>query len=334
MPNEKLLTVVVAAYNCSTTLERIFVHLAACKQLDQLEVVLVNDGSKDDTSEVAHQYASRYPDWVHVVDKENGGHGSALSAGFRVAHGKYCRPLDGDDWLDEHGLDMLLGKLARCDADMIVSDVETMNLDTNGSATETWRLPVDQLCSVADLVPLKRMPGYHAAVFSTDILRMIPELDHHCFYVDNEYNVYPLFSVNSIVYYPGTVYVHTVGNNEQSTSINSLIKNRSNLQTVFFSLMRFAALHKDNTAAVAVAQRFAGSLLGIFTAVAFTISPEEGKSELHAMYAKVREHYPDFYRTAELPRVGKMYRFFHLHGYRFIRLLVDAKHKGNTRIIW
>lgn len=284
--SEKLLTVVVAAYNCSATLNRIFEHLTACERLDKLEVVIVNDGSKDDTSAVAHRYADQYPTWVRVVDKANGGHGSALSAGFRVAQGRYCRPLDGDDWLDEHGLDALLDRLDQCDADMIVSDVETKNLDADDSVIKSWELPAEGSFTVADLVPLQYLPGYHAIIFATKILKEIPELDHHCFYVDNEYNVYPLSTVKKAVYYPKTVYVHTVGNGEQSTSIQSLIKNRGNLQTVFFSLMRYAAQHEDNTAAVTVAHRFACSQLITFTAVTFIIDPKEGKSELHAMYVK------------------------------------------------
>ncbi len=331
---EKLLTIVVAAYNCSTTLDCIFEHLLACERLDKLEVVVVNDGSKDNTSAVAHRYADQYPMWVRVVDKTNGGHGSALSAGFRVARGRYCRPLDGDDWLDEHGLDALLDRLDRCEADMIVSDVETKNLDTSDSVIKSWELPAGDSLTVADLVPLRYLPGYHAIIFATEILKEIPELDNHCFYVDNEYNVYPLFDVKKLIYYPEVVYVHTVGNGEQSTSIQSLIKNRNNLQTVFFSLMRYAEQHAENTPAVAVARRFACSQLVIFTAVAFIIDSKEGKMELHAMYVKVRDRYPEFYRTMDVARTGKLYRSLHLHGYGLIRLLINAKHRGNPHIIW
>ena len=43
---------------------------------DDVEIIIVNDGSKDDTIKIANEYAERYPDIVKVVDKENGGHGS------------------------------------------------------------------------------------------------------------------------------------------------------------------------------------------------------------------------------------------------------------------
>lgn len=334
MPNAKLLTVVVAAYNCATTLNRIFEHIAACKHLDQLEVIIVNDGSKDDTSEVAHRYADMYPSLVRVIDKENGGHGSALSAGFKAAGGRYCRPLDGDDWLDEHGLDALLEHLVKCDADMVVSDVKILNLDTDTAKRVPSPLPADCVCGVKDIIPIEPMPGYHATIFSTKILRQIPNLDRHCFYVDNEYNTYPLFYVNKLIYYPEIVYVHTVGKEEQSTSVRSLIRNIDNLRTVFFSLMQYAVQHKGKTDAVAVTYRFAGSLLGTFTNVTFVDDAKKGKNELHAMYMVVRNRYPEFYRSNYIKPLGRVYRTLHLHGYWFIRLLVHIKNKGNARIVW
>lgn len=334
MLDDKVLTVVVAAYNCSATLNRIFEHLILCKHLEQLEVIIVNDGSKDDTSEVAHGYASEYPSWVRVIDKENGGHGSALSAGFRAASGRYCRPLDGDDWLDEHGLDALMERLASCDADMVVSDVEILNLDTDDKKRVPSPLPSDRLCTVADIIPVEPMPGYHATIFSTKILQQIPELDHHCFYVDNEYNTYPLFYVDNIQYYPEIVYVHTVGNNEQSTSVQSLIRNIGNLKTVFFSLVQYAEQHKAKTDAAAVTHRFAGSLLGTFTNVAFVEDAAKGSVELRGMYMEVRDRYPGFYQSKYIKPLGRIYRALHLHGYRCIRLLVRIKNKGNARIVW
>lgn len=334
MSDTKLLTVVVAAYNCSTTLDRIFEHIIVCKHLDQLEVIIVNDGSKDDTSVVAHRLADKYPSWVRVIDKENGGHGSALSAGFKAAQGRYCRPLDGDDWLDEYGLDALMERLASCNADMVVSDVKILNLDSGDAKKVSSPLPSNRVCEVADIIPIEPMPGYHATIFSTRILQRIPEFDHHCFYVDNEYNTYPLFYVDEIIYYPENVYVHTVGNEEQSTSVQSLIKNIGNLKTVFFSLMQYAEQHEDKTDAVAVTHRFAGSLLGTFTNVAFVEDAAKGKAELHAMYAEVRNRYPAFYRSKYVKPLGRIYRALHLHGYSCIRLLVRVKNKGNARIVW
>lgn len=332
---DTVLSVIVAAYNIESTIDRIFDHILQCKHLDQIEVIVVNDGSKDKTQERAESYVRQYPDWVSVIDKPNGGHGSALSAGFKVARGKYCRPLDGDDWLDSTGLDSLIEVLQSSTADMVVSDVETLNIDTQKSHITPSPLTPHQPQTVQDIVSIEPMPGYHATVFATSILKNIPELDHHCFYVDNEYNTYPLFEVKEVYYIPGVVYVHTVGNEEQSTSLQSLMRNESNLRTVFFSLMRYAAQHPNNKAAVAVTHRFALSLLGIFTRVAFELNPKEGNAKLHQFYAQVEREYPQFYAQSALPTSGNLYRKFGLRGYNLIRMIMRLRNRNSQRgVIW
>ena len=56
---------------------------------DDVEIFIVNDGSKDRTSEIGHEYAAKYPDIVKVVDKPNGGHGDAVNYGLANSTGKY-----------------------------------------------------------------------------------------------------------------------------------------------------------------------------------------------------------------------------------------------------
>ena len=71
---------------------------------EDIEIIIVNDGSKDRTSEIAHEYMEKYPTIVKVVDKENGGHGDAVNSGLAHASGKYFKVVDSDDWVDEEAL--------------------------------------------------------------------------------------------------------------------------------------------------------------------------------------------------------------------------------------
>ena len=75
---------------------------------DEAEVLIVNDGSKDRTSEIGHRYAEKYPGIVKVIDKENGGHGDAVMAGLKEASGKYFKVVDSDDWLDAKSLSIVM----------------------------------------------------------------------------------------------------------------------------------------------------------------------------------------------------------------------------------
>ena len=67
---------------------------------EDVEIIIVNDGSTDDTLKIAEAYAKKFPTIVRVIDKENGGHGSAVNAGLEAATGLYYKVVDSDDWLD------------------------------------------------------------------------------------------------------------------------------------------------------------------------------------------------------------------------------------------
>ena len=84
---------------------------------EDVEIVIVNDGSVDRTSAIAREYMEKYPDIIKVVDKENGGHGDAVNSGLRHASGKYFKVVDSDDWVDEESLHRILQLLRNLEED-------------------------------------------------------------------------------------------------------------------------------------------------------------------------------------------------------------------------
>ena len=94
---------------------------------EDVEIIVVNDGSKDGTSEIAHEYKNKYPNIVRVVDKDNGGHGDAANSGLSHATGKYFKVVDSDDWVDEDSLHKILEFLKELEEedkeiDMLISN--------------------------------------------------------------------------------------------------------------------------------------------------------------------------------------------------------------------
>ena len=115
----KLLTIVVPVYKVEPYINKC---LDSCiledeKLMSQLEVIIVNDGTPDNSAEMSREYVKRYPQTFRQIDKENGGHGSAWNVGLKEASGKYLRFLDSDDWLSN--LDKLMAVLAKTDADLV-----------------------------------------------------------------------------------------------------------------------------------------------------------------------------------------------------------------------
>ena len=78
---------------------------------EDVEILIVNDGSKDRTAEIGKEYEEKYPGIVKLINKENGGHGDAVNAGLAHASGKYFKVVDSDDWVDRISLMKILNVL-------------------------------------------------------------------------------------------------------------------------------------------------------------------------------------------------------------------------------
>lgn len=128
---QKLLTIVVPVYKVEPYINKCLDSLILDDDnlMNQLEVIIVNDGTPDRSAEMSREYVKRYPNTFRQIDKENGGHGSAWNVGLKEATGKYLRFLDSDDWLTN--LDKLMKNLQGCDADVVLNSFNTHYIAEN-----------------------------------------------------------------------------------------------------------------------------------------------------------------------------------------------------------
>ena len=125
MENNIILSIVVPTYNMEKLLPRCLDSISSSDFQGLLEVIVVNDGSKDNSLTVALEYQTKFPTIVNVIDKENAGHGSTINAGLQVAQGKYFKVLDSDDWFDTSELQILINELRNSNEDMILTKFVT-----------------------------------------------------------------------------------------------------------------------------------------------------------------------------------------------------------------
>ena len=106
MSDNKILTVVIPSYNSQEYLERAV--KTTLINADDIEVIIVDDGSTDNTPQLADDLAKKYQNIVRVIHKENGGHGDAVMTGLKNAKGMYFKVLDSDDWFNTKALNAIL----------------------------------------------------------------------------------------------------------------------------------------------------------------------------------------------------------------------------------
>ena len=96
----KILTITIPSYNVEPYMNEVLPTFLDPAVMDKIEILIVNDGSKDGTAALGKEYEAKYPGVITLVDKENGGHGSTINKGIELATGKYFKVVDGDDWVD------------------------------------------------------------------------------------------------------------------------------------------------------------------------------------------------------------------------------------------
>ena len=201
---------------------------------EDIEIIIVNDGSKDRTSEIAHEYMEKYPTIIKVVDKENGGHGDAVNSGLMHATGKYFKVVDSDDWVDEDALHKILDVLRHMEEDgmeldMLIANYVYEKVGATHKKVIHYRnvLPQDEIFRWDDMGHF-RLDQYilmHSVIYRTDMLKLIQlHLPKHTFYVDNIYVYYPLPHVRKIYYMDVDFYRYFIGREDQSVNEKVMIK--------------------------------------------------------------------------------------------------------------
>lgn len=200
---------------------------------EDVEIIIVNDGSKDRTSEIAHEYRRKYPDIIRVVDKENGGHGDAVNSGLSSATGKYFKVVDSDDWVDENALHKILELLRNLEEesqeiDMLISNYVYEKAEVKHKRCVHYRnvLPQDEIFKWDDIghFHLDQYILMHSVIYRTDMLKLSQiRLPKHTFYVDNIYVYYPLPYVRKVYYLDVDFYRYFIGREDQSVNEKTMI---------------------------------------------------------------------------------------------------------------
>lgn len=239
----KILSIIVPAYNVENYLHKCLDSLIVDTILNDIEVLIINDGSKDKTADIAKTYCDKYPQTFHLYNKENGGHGSGINYGIRYATGKYFKVLDGDDWLNSADLVEYIELLKKRDEDIIASnywcieDHSEKILEEKKATSRSERYGTVCSLDVQDIFDAIKM---HSMTIKTSILQKNNiVIDEHCFYVDCEYITYPIPFVETIYYDPHYIYCYRLGRNGQSVDIKSMQKNRKQHEKVLKQLLVF-----------------------------------------------------------------------------------------------
>lgn len=303
---------------------------------EDVEIIIIDDGSKDKTGKIADRYQKKYPTIVKAIHQENGGHGAGINTGLKHATGKYFKVVDSDDWLDEKAYKKLLKEIKHIDTDLVVCNYVYTYTDGRKEQTISFVNVYEEgkVLTWNDIhrFKLTQYPSLHSMMYKKSVLdKSNIDLPKHVFYEDNLFIYLPLVNTNTIYYLNLDLYRYYIGRADQSVQETQLIKRSSHQVLVSEKVCTAYDLTEiKNKKLRRLMTReciFLMCLGVVFSRLSFT---KEGEKQYKDLWKSVKEKNPKLYHrmryfsiAAFVSVPGKIGRVMMKIGYRFAHSLVN-----------
>ena len=227
----KLLSITVPCYNSQEYMRKCVDSLLAGGA--DVEILIVDDGSTDDTGAIADEYAEKYPDIVRAIHQENGGHGQAVNTGLAHAKGLYFKVVDSDDWVNQEAYQVVLSTLEE-----LIRGPQTLDMLISNFVYEKQGASRKKVMQYRKCFPKNEIFGWnqvkhmhtgkyilmHSVIYRTELLKSCGlRLPGHTFYVDNLFVFEPLPYVTTLYYLDVNFYRYFIGREDQSVHESVMI---------------------------------------------------------------------------------------------------------------
>ena len=212
--------------------------------MDKLEVIIVNDGSKDNSSIIAHKYEEKFPNTYIVIDKLNGNYGSCVNEALKIATGKYFRLVDSDDWINTENFAQLIDELTVYTEQLIYTRfTKQFTLENKSELCSDKYIRFNYVYDLnKEYIPLNCL-AMHGIIVATELLRNIKYVQTEGIpYTDSEFVFYSLSQATTLRCLDIDIYQYNIGRNEQTMNERSLVKNYKSFDILYKKILTFSPL--------------------------------------------------------------------------------------------
>lgn len=234
---DKILSVSVASYNVEQFIKQNMESFVGTEVSSKIELLIVDDGSKDNTASIAREYQEKYPETVKLIQQKNAGPGATVNTGLKNATGKYFRMVDGDDWVNKGDLVKYINFLEENDVDVVYTDYCLVDNDTGEEVPQCLKFDKKNVILPYDEVADKLEVAMHNVTYKTSVLKDNGFVMDNCFYTDMEYLLLPVKNLKTVAVLDYMIYMYRVSLATQSMNINSMIRNKKMHELVLTHLL-------------------------------------------------------------------------------------------------
>jgi len=321
--NQPLVTFVMPCYNSASFMERgIDSLVSAVEESGQpCEVLLVNDGSSDDTSAIAHRYADAHP-CISAIDQENANWGGVVNHGLALAHGAYFKVIDSDDYFDEKALLRVIDTLALAveadnAPDLLITNYVYDHLGSGSQRIMQYRsfFPAGRVFTWKEMGPPPGQDKFimiHAAWYKTSILRESGvELPCGVSYMDSHLLLHPMPYVKTVFYLNAEPYHYIIGREGQSVEID-VVKKHIDEQILATHMaiddVDYADLYAREPNLAMLMIGYVSCMMSVSTLHLFMIGTPESLEKNRELWAYLKEKNPTLYGNVRKAWAGRSNR--------------------------
>lgn len=297
---EKILSISIAAYNIEKYIYSTIESLINEDVIEKMEILIVSDGSTDNTVKIGKEYEKKYPGSIRVIEKENGGWGSTVNAGIQNARGKYFKLIDGDDQAMTENLPDFVYYLEKNNYDLVLTPYIEF-IDETGELKE--KISYGEFAgggiSASD-IPEDAHVNMHECCFKTSLLK-----DNHikitekCFYTDVEFVIRGLSVTKSIGFLDKIIYKYRVARAEQSMSINGFRKHYRDHLKMTYNMLEFEKNYSGDAQIKNVIQnRLKKVVMMQYNIFCLLEGTAEQKTDLEKFDELLKYNYPSLYHVS------------------------------------
>lgn len=319
---DKVLTVIIPTYNMENFLRYCLNSLLIKKNFKYLEVLIINDGSRDASSEIAHEFEALYPDVFKVIDKENGNYGSCVNVGLKEAHGKYVKVLDADDSFDTDNFDEFVSFLLGIDSDLILSDFAVVNTEREIKKIIQYQFEekgVLKLKSICRTHVFKNMQMHAVTYLRKNLLTLGYRQTEGISYTDQEWIFLPMISVETVSCFNKIVYKYLIGRTGQTVNPEMKQKSMQHVAQCALDMVLYYESHKRDITDVEIKDYLHCRVIPLIKDVyvfLLTHYGEQSKTSLIAFDAQLKSLSIEMYKLIGSKEVSSFMGFQYIDYWR------------------
>ena len=299
----KILSIAIPSYNSQDYMRNCIESLLPGGE--DVEILIVDDGSKDDTARIADEYQEKYPTIVKAIHQPNGGHGEAVNAGVRNASGFFYKVVDSDDWVDPEAYRKVLDFLREA-----IKEEEPLDMLISNYVYEKQGAKHKKVIQYHSILPENRYFGWneighfgpsqnilmHSVIYRTQLLRDCGfELPKHTFYVDNIFVFWPLPYVKKMYYLDVDFYRYFIGRDDQSVNEKVMMSRIDQQIRVNKIMIDIYSRHEGNFACEELKEymlHYLGTISLVTSVLLLRMKTDEADNQRDDLWAYMEEKTP------------------------------------------